>query len=611
LEAEERKFDALVKHAPFAALVVDEDFRVREISRAALPSFGNIPDPIGRKFAPLIPLLWPNVNAEEMVDQIRQTLETGEPFVNSEYAGLPSGLTECRCWSIERIRLPGDRRGVVLYFDNLPVPITHTQKTARPEERFRALSDASLDAVYHMNADWSELRHLRGRNFIEDTGAPTDAWLEKYIHPDDRPLVLSAIDRAIRTRSVYELEHRVIRKDGMLGWALSRAIPGLNSEGEISEWFGTAKDITNRKATEAALEQLIAQSEQERRLYQTILSGTPDLVYVFDLDHRFTYANQALLTLWGKTAEEAIGKNCLELGYEPWHAAMHDREIDQVIATKKPIRGDVPFAGTLGPRIYDYIFVPVCGLDGEVEAIAGTTRDVTDRHLTEQELRRANQDLEQFAYAATHDLQEPLRSVRVYSELLERRYAERLDGQALEFLAFVRSGAMRMEMLIRDLLSYTQAGRSEPDVEPANAEDCLEAALANLQTAIDESGAQIFSESLPLVMIHRTHLQQVLQNLIGNAIKYRRPGVAPTVHISARSEDGHWHFTVADNGIGIEDQYKQQVFGLFKRLHTQEKYSGTGIGLALCQRIVERNHGRIWVESEPGKGSRFHFTLRA
>src|SRR5947209_1981591 len=142
--------------------------------------------------------------------------------------------------------------------------------------------------------------------------------------------------------------------------------------------------ITEHNGANEALANLAAHSEQQRRFYEAILSSTPDLVYAFDLNHRFTYANEALLRMWGKTAEEAIGKNCLELGYEPWHAAMHDREIEQVIATKQSIRGDVPFSGTQGRRVYDYIFVPVFGVNGEVEAVAGTTRDVTERYLTEQ-----------------------------------------------------------------------------------------------------------------------------------------------------------------------------------------------------------------------------------
>ncbi|BDC51736.1 hypothetical protein F183_A40510 [Bryobacterales bacterium F-183] len=483
-----------------------------------------------------------------------------------------------------------------------------------------------------------------------------------------------------------------------------------------------------------------ADPDQWRRFYETILAATPDFVYVFDLDERFTYVNRALLDMWGKTWDEAIGRTCLELGYEPWHAAMHGREIRTVVATKAPIRGEVPFTGVQGCRIYDYIFVPVFGPGGEVEAVAGTTRDITHRkmeeerrreseerlrfmaesmpqkiftaspdgqidyfnqqwftfaglpferlrghgwesllhpgdatafqqdwresiesgrpfqcthrirradgayrwHLsranamrsgegggaismwigsstdiheqkaTEQALRQANQDLEQFAYTATHDLQEPLRSVMIYGELLLRRHADKLDGQAAQYLKFMHNGASRMEMLVRDLLSYTRSTKlDEAPEQPEDLHGQLQVALQNLATSIAESGAVItVTGQLPAVPVMGTHLQQLFQNLIGNAIKYRHPGQQPAITVSAsRTPEGQWCFVVEDDGIGIESEYKERIFGLFKRLHTGDKYSGTGIGLAICQRIVERYHGRIWVESEPGEGSRFCFTL--
>ncbi len=181
-------------------------------------------------------------------------------------------------------------------------------------------------------------------------------------------------------------------------------MPRLSVDGEVIEWFGTARDVSERKLAEEEIARLTAESERQRRLYEAIVSSTPDLVYIFDRDHRFVFANDALLKMWGKTREEAFGKNCLELGYEPWHAEMHDREMEAGSLFAAGGARDVPFNGTAGRRIYDYIFVPVVGANGEVELIAGTTRDVTDRKTTEEELRRVNQDLEQFAYSASHDL---------------------------------------------------------------------------------------------------------------------------------------------------------------------------------------------------------------
>jgi PAS domain S-box-containing protein len=273
--------------------------------------------------------------------------------------------------------------------------ILNEQAIAASEDRFRALVAATSDIVYSMSADWRVMRELDGRGFLTDTNKPTTDWQSKNIYPPDLEKVKAAIDEAIRSKKIFQLEHRVLRADGTPGWTFSRAIPILDDKGEIIEWFGTASDITDRKQAEEALRETRERSEQQKRLYETITSGTPDLMYVFGLDYRFTYANQALLAMWGKTWENAIGKNLLENGYEPWHAEMHEREIDQVKATKQPVRGEVSFPhATLGRRVYDYILTPVFNEQGEVEAVAGTTRDVTERKQWEESLAHTTEELQ-------------------------------------------------------------------------------------------------------------------------------------------------------------------------------------------------------------------------
>lgn len=202
-----------------------------------------------------------------------------------------------------------------------------------------------------------------------------------------------------------------------------------------------------------------------------------------------------------------------------------------------------------------------------------------------------------------------MRSIKVYSELLASRYRPKLEGEALEFLRYLRAGATRMESLVRDLLEYTQVARLDGSIAAADAHEALQATLANLSGAIAESNAAITADPLPVLRVHSTHLRQLFQNLIGNAIKYRHPDRAPRIHVSAGKQDSAWVFSVSDNGIGIAPEYKEHIFGLFKRLHTGDQYSGTGIGLAICQRIVDRYGGRIWVESEPGERSVFRFSI--
>ena len=229
----------------------------------------------------------------------------------------------------------------------------------------------------------------------------------------------------------------------------------------------------------------------------------------------------------------------------------------------------------------------------------------------QEALMQANADLEQFAHSASHDLREPLRSIGIYSDLIARNYGEALDDRGKEFLSLIQTGAKRMDSLLTDLLSYAHASSiAEETLEPIDARRPLDAALESLAGAIRESDATISVDEMPAVKMHQSHLSQVFPNLIGNAIKYRREDGRLRVEVSAKpAENGLWVFRVEDNGIGVPFAYKETIFGIFKRLHTTSKYSGTGMGLAICKRIVERYRGRIWVESEPGQGSSFFFTV--
>ena len=248
--------------------------------------------------------------------------------------------------------------------------------------------------------------------------------------------------------------------------------------------------------------------------------------------------------------------------------------------------------------------------------VTAAIRDISVRKRAEKqlvktvaELKRSNDELEHFAYVASHDLQEPLRMVASYTQLLAKRYQGRLDTDADEFIAYAVDGCNRMQQMIRDLLAYSRAGAGEMECREISSELALQAALVNLRAAIDESHAVVTHDSLPAVTTDDTQLSQVFQNLIGNAIKYRSDDV-PRIHVSSTTDGGKERiFSVRDNGLGIDPQYFDRIFVLFQRLHGREKFAGTGIGLAICKKILERLGGRIWVESELEKGSIFHFAL--
>jgi light-regulated signal transduction histidine kinase (bacteriophytochrome) len=263
--------------------------------------------------------------------------------------------------------------------------------------------------------------------------------------------------------------------------------------------------------------------------------------------------------------------------------------------------------------------VPVLDARGRVEAVAGSTRDVTERNRAEEdllrsneELRRVNRELEEFAYVASHDLQEPLRMVNIYTQIILKEIGLRDSAEAAKlskYADFVRQGVTRMEALIQDLLTFSRVVHDdELPVATADLSAALDEALLVLKSQIEESGATITTPSLPRVRGDTTQMAHVFQNLISNALKYRNNGVAPQISISSQQSGSDWVISVKDNGIGFEQHYAERIFGLFKRLH-KEAYPGTGLGLAICRRIVERYGGRIWAEGRPGVGATFYFSL--
>jgi PAS domain S-box-containing protein len=258
---------------------------------------------------------------------------------------------------------------------------------------------------------------------------------------------------------------------------------------------------------------------------------------------------------------------------------------------------------------------PLSGPDGKIIGLSGAAQDITDVRRAERELasrtrdlERSNADLEQFAYAASHDLQEPLRMVASYVQLLARRYRGKLDRDADEFIAFAVDGAERMQKLIRDLLTYSRVTRLGRPGEPVDLGQTLRTAMTNLKVAIEDSGACVTAEPLPTVKGDATGLTALIQNLLANAIKFRGPS-APNIHVGVERRGDEWHISVRDDGIGFDAGQAERIFVIFQRLHPAEKYEGSGIGLAICRKIVERHGGRIWAEPNAGGGATFHFTL--
>ncbi|MCQ4165062.1 CHASE domain-containing protein [Tahibacter harae] len=382
--------------------------------------------------------------------------------------------------------------------------------------------------------------------------------------------------------------------------------------------FAIAWLLAGRRArAERLAVQMTAELRRSQQAFRALADTANDAIIAAGADGRIRYVNPAAERCFGYAPAAMLGEpvTCImPERYREAHLAGMQHYLDG--APARIIGRTVELSGLRSDGSEFPLEISIAGWNaGDGTNFTAILRDISRRRETEQmletqreELARSNADLEQFAYVASHDLQEPLRMVASYVQLLARRYKGKLDQDADDFIGFAVDGALRMQRLIDDLLAYSRiATRAEPGREIAAAE-CVAAAQRNLAVRVRETGAVIEYGELPLLRMDPSQLAQLFQNLLGNALKFCTEGT-PRVRISAEREDAFWHFRVADNGIGIDPQYAERIFVIFQRLHPRQQYAGTGIGLAICKKIVERAGGRIWVESMPGAGATFHFTL--
>jgi PAS domain S-box-containing protein len=360
----------------------------------------------------------------------------------------------------------------------------------------------------------------------------------------------------------------------------------------------------------------LRQAETVARRLAAIVEQTEDAVIVALRDGTITEWNEGAERLFGHSAEEAIGGS-LRMLVPPDLEGEQDRVLGRIVAGEGLSQHETVRVHKDGSRIEVALTAtPLRDDSGAIVAVGSIVRDITERKRAEarregaeRDLARSNLELEQYAYVASHDLQEPLRSIGGFAQLLEERYGEQLDEDGKRFIGFIRKGVARMQSLISDLLSYSRTGQEALRAQRVDTGELVRETLSSLDAAVRDAGAEVEVGALPVVEADRGALAQLFGNLLSNALKFtdgRRP---PHVDVSAARDDRGWRFVVADNGLGIDPADAERVFGMFERLHREDEYGGTGVGLAICKRIVERHGGRIWCEPRPAGGTSFLFTL--
>jgi PAS domain S-box-containing protein len=439
----------------------------------------------------------------------------------------------------------------------------------------------------------------------------------------DQYAISDILKRLADNETLHDYAAQLRCKDGSIRHVLIDSNV-LWEDGKFIHTRCFTRDITDRKQAEEML-------QETTTLQRAILDSANYTIISTDVDGIIRTFNPTAERWLGYAADEVIGETTPAIIHDQDEVIKYAQELSQKLGiTIEPGLETFVTKARLGQadeREWSYIrkdgsrfpvLLSVTDLRddaGNLAGFLGIGSDISDRKHAEEEIRnqsqeliRSNADLEQFAYVASHDLQEPLRMVTSYLQLLERRYKDKLDANANEFIAYAVDGASRMQTLINDLLTFSRLGTRSQPFRIVNTSAILSDVLANLKIAIEESGTVVTYDALPNLIGDASQLSQLFQNLIGNAIKFRGEG-QPQIHIGVESNNGSWLFSVRDNGIGIDPQYRDRIFLIFQRLHNRTKYSGTGIGLAICKKIVERHGGHLWVEPSPVQGSTFYFTI--
>jgi PAS domain S-box-containing protein len=485
------------------------------------------------------------------------------------------------------------------------------RKLRESEERLASALEAAQMGTWVWNNKAETL--LCSETLIRLWGYEPSEWKNsidqfwKRLHPDDYSTVQGMRDQAWLA-GYFEVEYRVIWPDNSIHWIYAKGRAQFDREGNPERFTGTAMDATRKKQAEIAL-------RRSKETLQAIIDNTPAVIYMKDRNSRLVMVNKGLEALMGQEAESLIGRSDHDFWKSEYADRLRDNDL-KVFETGRPLQTEEKIAIDGEERTFLVNKFPVYVESWDDFVVCGISMDITEQKKSENDLRvlsaelqRSNKELEQFASLASHDLKEPIRMVTTYLQLLHKKIAAELDETSRSHLGFALENSKRMCDLVDSLLKYARVGSRQLEVEEVEVNALMGEVIESLGSVIDESKTRIDVKRLPSVRADRIQLSQVFQNLVSNAIKFTRKEDQSKLSVSCEETNGEWIFVVEDNGIGIEPQYRDEIFDVFRRLHSHSEYPGEGIGLATCKRIVERHGGQIWVKPSALGGAAFYFTL--
>lgn len=618
LEDSESRLKSMIDQTPCPTLVLKgDDLVIEQINKHMLQMIGRGEEIIGMALIDVLPEL----KGQYVWTQVQNVYNKGIAFDQSEVLVQHNRTGIMRDYYYNLSYRPlienGEITGMIQVAIDVSDQVVARKKMGESENRFRALVNASSDVVYRMNADWSVMRYLEGRGFLSDTGEPIANWVEKYIYPEDHQKLLNAINQAITNKSIFEQEHRVVNAEGITGWTFSRAVPILDNDNNIIEWFGAASDITSQKE----LQQVIKDSEEK---FRQLADLVPQIIWTGEPDGYIDYYN--------KRWYEYTGFEQNDFGDESWIPILHPDDVAVVMefwygSVQKGTHYQLEFRlknGNTGEyRWFLSKGLPILDKDGVITKWFGTCTDIHEQKtITEKleglvsdrtkELQRSNEDLQQFAHVASHDLKEPVRKIKTFTSRLEDHLAGELDETSARFIDRIHVATDRMFTMIEGVLAYSTINEGMQIPEWVNLNEVIKNIETDLEVALQKTDGKISYNNLPTLEGAPVLLYQLFYNLINNSIKFAQTGLPPIITISSEIDPldaSLVQIKLTDNGIGFNPDYAQRIFETFTRLNSKDKYEGTGLGLSLCKKIVERHRGNIIAKGIPNEGTTFVITI--